>query len=33
LRVEVASSASAAMGGVDMPVSGAHWKAARRFNA
>jgi hypothetical protein len=33
LRVEVASSAGAAMGDVDMPVSVAHWKAARRFNA
>jgi hypothetical protein len=29
----VVSSAGAAMGGVDIPISVAHWKAARRFKA
>jgi len=33
LRVELASSAGAVMGDVDIPVSAAQWKAARRFNA
>jgi len=32
LRVELASSAGAVMGDVDIPVSVAHRKAARRFN-
>jgi hypothetical protein len=32
LRVEVASSAGAAMGDVDMPVPVARWTAARRFS-
>ena len=33
LRVELSSSAGAVMGDVDIPVSAAQWKAARRFNA
>jgi hypothetical protein len=33
LRVELGSSAGAVMGGVDIPISVAHSKAARRFNA
>jgi hypothetical protein len=33
LRVELGSFAGAVMGGVDIPISVPHWKAARRFNA
>ena len=33
LRVELSSSAGAVKGDVDIPVSAAQWKAARRFNA
>jgi len=33
LRVALGSSAGAVMGGVDIPISVAHSKAARRFNA
>jgi hypothetical protein len=32
LRVELASSAGAVTGAVDLPASVADWKAARRFN-
>jgi hypothetical protein len=32
LRVELAYSAGAVLGDVVIPVSVAHWKAARRFN-
>jgi hypothetical protein len=32
LRVELASSAGVVMGGVDIPVSVAYWKAGGRFN-